>query len=292
MLLKGFGKKLRNLISSGRRDELFFEELEDLLVEGDLGAATAMEAGEKLRESARINKSLDQDAILKTLKNLLKDYMKIEKISLQKDTLNLILVLGVNGVGKTTTIAKLAHKFSSEIGKENIILCAGDTFRAAAIDQIKIHGERLGIKVVSQDQGADAGAVLYDSIESALHKNIRLVIADTAGRMHNKANLIRELQKLDKIIRRKINDSAHHNLLVIDATTGQNGYQQAEIFNEAIGVNSIALTKYDSAAKGGIAVSISKNLGLAFSLIGMGEGMDDLKQFDLDLYLNTLLGVE
>ncbi len=205
--------------------------------------------------------------------------------------MNIILVLGVNGVGKTTTIAKLSKWFRDQ-HKMEAVLSAGDTFRAAAIDQLKTHGERLGIRVVAQNPGSDPGAVIYDTIESALSKNNNLIIADTAGRMHNKANLVKELQKINKIIESKIENVNYQTMLIIDSTTGQNGLQQAEIFNEAVGVDSIVLSKYDSAAKGGTALTISRKLGIPFSFIATGEKYDDIAPFDSDFYLNSLLGIE
>jgi len=289
---KKLGTKLRSLLGGGNLDESFFEELEDLLIEGDIGSTTTMEVADELREMVRKEKLRSREDIFGALKELLEGYIKVADLSLQDNGLNFILVLGVNGVGKTTTIAKLGNMFSEKIGKEKILFCAGDTFRAAAIDQLTIHGERLGVRVISQQQGADPGAVIYDGIESALSKNMELLIADTAGRMHNKANLVKELQKIDKIIRRTISPDSYHCLLVIDATTGQNGYKQAEIFHEAIGVDSIALTKYDSSAKGGIVISICRQLGIPFSYLGMGEKSTDLIPFETDLYLNSLLGIE
>lgn len=292
MPFKKLGTKLRTLLGSGKLDEPFFEELEDLLIEGDIGSNTTMAVVNELREMVRREKLHSREEIFQALKTLLKEFIKTTGISLRNDELNLILVLGVNGVGKTTTIAKLGSIFSEKIGKEKILLCAGDTFRAAAIDQLSIHGRRLGIRVISQQQGADPGAVIYDGIESAGSKKMDLVIADTAGRMHNKANLVKELQKIDKIVKRTVSPESYHRLLVIDATTGQNGYRQAEIFHEAIGVDSIALAKYDSSAKGGIVISISRQLGIPFSYLGMGEKLTDLVPFETNLYLNTLLGIE
>ncbi|HUZ16832.1 MAG TPA: signal recognition particle-docking protein FtsY, partial [Spirochaetia bacterium] len=224
------------------------------------------------------------------LKEILRGHVRAEQVVLDPSKLNCILVLGVNGVGKTTTIAKLVDHFRGASGVSNIVLAAADTFRAGAIDQLRLHGERLGVRVVSQAAGSDPGAVVYDSLESARARGVQLVLVDTAGRMHNKANLVKELQKIDKIIRGRIGDGIYKTLLVVDATTGQNGLRQAEIFNEALGVDSIALTKYDSAAKGGIAVAIAKELQIPVSFIGFGEKSSDLEVFDPDRYLDALLG--
>ncbi len=290
MPIKKLGERLKALISGGKWDPDFFENLEDALIEGDIGASAAKAVVDELKDLVKREKIRDHKDVVGTLKTLLTEYIISAEIPVDQDGLTVILVLGVNGVGKTTTIAKLAHRYAEVVGRENIILAAGDTFRAAAVDQLKIHGDRLGIRVVSQQQGSDAGSVLFDSIESALSKNACLVIADTAGRMHNKANLVNELQKMDRIIKKKVSSEACHSLLVIDATTGQNGLRQAEIFHEAIGVDSVALTKYDSAAKGGIVVSICRTLNIPFSYMGVGERYEDLKPFDKDLFLDTLLG--
>ena len=198
--------------------------------------------------------------------------------------------MGVNGVGKTTTIAKLADYYRREKKIEGIVLSAGDTFRAGAIEQLSLHGSRLGFRVVSQAAGADPGAVVFDSIESARARGEKLVLADTAGRMHNKTNLIRELQKIDKVIQSKLGNGLYRKVLVIDAVTGQNGLRQAEIFHEAVKVDSIVLTKYDGTAKGGIAIAISRDLGIPLSFVGVGEKITDLRPFDKEIYLDGLLG--
>ena len=290
MPIKKLGERLKALISGGRWDLDFIENLKDALIEGDIGVSTTMEVVDELKDLVKKEKIRDHKDVIRTLKTLLTDYIISSEIPVNRNELTVILVLGVNGVGKTTTIAKLAQRYAEDLGRENIILAAGDTFRAAAVDQLEIHGDRLGIRVVSQQQGSDAGSVLFDSIESALSKNAHLVIADTAGRMHNKANLANELQKMDRIIKKKVSTEACHSLLVIDAITGQNGLRQAEIFHEAIGVDSIVLTKYDSAAKGGIVVSICRKLNIPFSYMGVGERYEDLKPFDKYLFIDTLLG--
>lgn len=171
-------------------------------------------------------------------------------------------------------------------------MSAADTFRAAAIEQLQTHGERLGLKVINQERGADPGAVIYDSIESGASRGAQLILADTAGRMHNKQNLVQELQKIDKIVSAKIDPQCYHKLLVIDANTGQNGLQQAEIFHNAIGVDSVMLAKYDSTSKGGIVVAISSDLGIPISFLGTGESPDDVEPFDVKVFLNDLLGAE
>ena len=205
--------------------------------------------------------------------------------------INLFLFLGVNGVGKTTTIAKIGNILKNSYPAAGILLSAGDTFRAAAIDQLKFHGEKLGLRVVHQSHGSDPGAVIFDSIESAKSRGEKIILADTAGRMHNKANLVKELQKIDKIIKNKINTENYKKILIIDSTTGQNALSQAEIFNKAIGVDAVIMTKYDSDAKGGIAVPISGKLGIPLAFIGIGEKYTDIKKFDKRDYLKSLLDV-
>jgi fused signal recognition particle receptor len=198
----------------------------------------------------------------------------------------------VNGVGKTTIIAKMAHRFIKS-GAGNVVLAAGDTFRAAAIDQLEIHGERVGARVVKQDHGSDPGAVIYDAVSSAESRGERIIIADTAGRMHNRANLIKELAKIDRIASERLGENGiYKKILVIDATTGQNGMRQAETFHEAVGVDAVVLTKYDSSAKGGLVAAIGMKMGLPFAYLGRGEGMDDLVPFDPDTYLDELLAGE
>ncbi len=285
---KGLGAKLKELFKIGQDKEEFFEELEDLLIEGDLGANTSVSVVDELREYSKKKKLADFTDLKLGLKEILMQYVKEKNLEPLPDVLNFFLILGVNGVGKTTTIAKLADYYRRTSGL-GVLLSAGDTFRAAAIDQIKLHGERLKFRVVSQAPGSDPGAVMFDSIESAQAKGERLILADTAGRMHTKANLVKELQKIDKVIKGKIGNGNYKTLLVLDATTGQNGLRQAEIFHEAIGIDSVVLTKYDSTAKGGIAVSVSKNLGLPISFIGKGEKYGDIAPFKVAEYLDDLL---
>ncbi len=289
---KRLGARLRELFSGRRVDESFFEDLEDTLIEADLGARVAMDAVDELRDRVRRSTVETREELQQELKQVLQPYVAAEAIMPDPSRLNVFLVLGVNGVGKTTTIAKLAEFYRRGGGIQEPVLAAGDTFRAAAIDQLKIHGDRLGLRVVSQSPGADPGAVIFDAIESAKSRNASLVLADTAGRMHTKANLVKEMQKIHRVVESRIGDGVYRTLLVIDATTGQNGLRQAEIFNEAIGVSSCILTKYDSTAKGGIALAISHQLGIPFSFLGTGEKYTDLEPFDADRYLDGLVGVE
>lgn len=285
----GLGERLKNLFTSKNDSQEFYEDFEDLLIEADLGASAAMEISDRLKEKFGRNVPASREEVVGELKDIMSGYVKSASPDVNIDKMNILMVLGVNGVGKTTTIAKMADYYRQRY-KIEPVLSAGDTFRAAAIDQLKLHGERLGLKVIHQQPGSDPGAVIYDSIESAKSKNSKMIIADTAGRMHNKANLVKELQKIDKIIKSRTENADYRKILVIDATTGQNGFRQAEMFHEAVGIDQIILTKYDSSAKGGIAVSISSKLNIPFSFIGTGEKYSDLEVFNKDVYIEKLLG--
>ena len=224
------------------------------------------------------------------MKEILSSYISPYDVSL-KPGLNVFMILGVNGVGKTTTIAKMS-KWYTKKGKK-VLLAAADTFRAAAVDQLDIHAGRLGMRIVKQNMGSDPGAVVFDAVTSAIAQGDDLVLCDTAGRMHNKENLMRELQKMDKIVKtRGVKEENYSKFLVIDATTGQNGLSQAMLFNQAVKLDGVILTKYDSAAKGGALVQIGKTLGLPVVFVGTGEGYDDIHPFDKEEYLNALIGLE
>jgi fused signal recognition particle receptor len=290
VLWKGIGRRFRELFQPRDFDEGFFDELEDALIEADMGVRIAAEAIGAIRDAARAQGWKTRDAILTGLKSHLRPFIIAREIALQPDTLNVLLVLGVNGVGKTTTIAKLAHHFRSQRGVQRILLVAGDTFRAAAIDQLKVLGERLGMPVVAQEPGADPAAVVFDGITSAAAKGFELLIADTAGRLHNRDALVKELAKIDRIASSRVDPRAYQRVLVLDATTGQNSLAQAEVFHRAVGVDSIVLSKCDSTAKGGMVVPICRELALPFSYIGLGEKLDDLQVFDADQYLESLFG--
>lgn len=290
MALGRIGKKLITIFSKNRSFDELQEDIEDTLIEGDIGALAAMEIVTNLQEIVKKEDISEREDILKALKGLLSEYLSTAEILPLKKELTTVLVLGVNGVGKTTTIAKLAHRFIRQLGTDNIILAAGDTFRAGAIEQLEAHGNNLGVRVIHQQTGADPGAVIYDALESGKKREGALILADTAGRMHNKNNLVKELEKIHKIISTRVKEQNYHKLLVLDATTGQNALQQAEIFHEAIGVSSIALTKYDSTARGGIGISISKQLKLPFSYLGLGEKMEDLVPFSVEQYVDGLIG--
>ncbi|TVQ37955.1 MAG: signal recognition particle-docking protein FtsY [Spirochaetaceae bacterium] len=288
---KGLSVKLRQILGIGPTNEAFFEELEDLLVEADLGGAVAMEVADTLRREARKERLDGERPLREALRDILLQYVVTADLSPDPNRMNVYLVLGVNGVGKTTTIAKLARHFEVDCGVSGVVLAAGDTFRAAAVEQLDVHAHRLGVRIVRQAQGADPGAVIYDALQSAANRGERIVLADTAGRMHNRANLVAELQKIDRIVAGRAGDCSYRRLLVIDATTGQNGLRQAETFHEAVGVDAAVLTKYDSTAKGGIVIPICKSLAIPFAYIADGESYSDIRRFDAHAYVNDLLGL-
>lgn len=287
---KGIGARLRELFQARDFNDDFFHELEDAMIEADMGVRIASETGNALRKIVRERGLRTREDLLAALKSHLRSFLKAHELHLTPGVLNLFLVLGVNGVGKTTTIAKLAQHFRLHRGVSRILLAAGDTFRAAAIEQLKLLGERLGLPVVAQDHGADPGAVIFDGIASATARGDQLLIADTAGRLHNKEALVKELAKIDKIVHARIGDGSYQKILVLDATTGQNSLAQAEVFHKAVGIDSIVLTKCDSTAKGGMVVPICRDLGIPISFIGLGEKLDDLEVFDPDSYLDSLFG--
>ena len=269
-------------------DDEFYDELEDSLIMADLGATVAHDAVKKLRDVV-YQKSIQRgDDVKQALRDIL-----IEKLNVGDTTLDLstkpsvVLVIGVNGVGKTTSIGKIAHRLKGE-GKR-VLLCAADTFRAAAADQLEIWANRAECEIVRSVEGADPGAVLFDSLAAAKARNVDVVLCDTAGRLHNKVNLMNELSKLRKIIDRELPDAAKETLLVLDATTGQNGLQQAKVFRETAGLTGIILTKLDGTAKGGICVAIAQELGVPVKYVGLGEGIDDLQPFNAEEYVKALI---
>ncbi len=284
------GKRLKELLGLGKRDQGFFEELEEILLQADVGPQVAMELSDELRLAITQEKLKTADEFVLELKKILRTLIKTVHVGYEPGKLNIFLVLGVNGVGKTTSIAKLAHYLQGRAGSPEVMFSAADTFRAAAIDQLKLWGERLHVKVIHQAPGADPGAVVFDSIDSALARKAGVLLIDTSGRMHNKENLVRELVKIDKVISAKLAYNRYHKLLIIDATTGQNALRQAEVFNQALSLDSVMLAKYDSAAKGGMVVALCKQLGLGFSFMGTGERPKDLLPFNADDYTDTLLG--
>jgi fused signal recognition particle receptor len=278
----GIGAKLKSLFSFKKTlDDQFFEDLEDLLIEGDFGAKNAMLISDEVRK----RKPKTEEEFLGLVKELLQDKISGIELMPEKGKLSVYLILGVNGVGKTTSIAKLATYYGKKDYK--VVMAAADTFRAAAIDQLDLHAKRTGTRIVRQENGSDPGAVIYDAISSAQAKGDDIILCDTAGRMHNKENLVKELQKIDKIIKNRIAPECYKKILVIDATTGQNAISQAHIFNEAVGLDALILTKYDSASKAGALVQI----GLPIAFVGTGEHYEDIHVFDKDEFLAGLAGL-
>ena len=269
-------------------DDDFYDELEESLILADLGATVAHDAVKKLRDVVYQKSIQHGDDVKQALREILIEKLNVGDTALDLSTQpSVVLVIGVNGVGKTTSIGKLAHRLKGE-GKR-VLLCAADTFRAAAADQLEIWANRAECEIVRSVEGADPGAVLFDSLAAAKARNVDVVLCDTAGRLHNKVNLMNELGKLRKIIDRETPDAAKETLLVLDATTGQNGLQQAKVFRETAGLTGIILTKLDGTAKGGICVAIAQELGVPVKFVGLGEGIDDLKPFDAEEYVKALI---
>ena len=268
-------------------DDDFFDGLEESLILADVGVGIATESVNSLRNAVFSYDMKDPEQVKAELRKILLQKMSVGSAALDTSkSPTVILVIGVNGVGKTTSIGKLAKRLKAE-GKK-VLLCAGDTFRAAAADQLEIWAKRAEVPIVRQHEGADPGAVLFDALQAAKARNIDVVLCDTAGRLHNKQNLMNELAKLRKIIDRELPDAGRETLLVLDATTGQNGLIQARSFKETAGLTGIVLTKLDGTAKGGIVIAIARELGVPVKFVGVGEGVDDLKPFDPEEFVNDL----
>jgi fused signal recognition particle receptor len=274
-----FGARLRAWFARSQAD---FDALEDMLLESDFGPRLATE----LVEEVRAARPRDWPALQQALRQVLARRITAATLAPRRRELSVVLMLGVNGVGKTTALAKLAHRF---LRSRSVMLAAADTFRAAAIEQLVRHGERLGVPVVRQARGADAAAVVYDAITSARARRVELLLVDTAGRMHNRADLVAELSKLARVTEQRAGGAVHH-LLAVDATTGQNAAEQARVFNTALRVDSLMLTKFDSTARGGTAFAVSRQLRLPFSFVGTGEGLGDLEPFDAARFAAAVVG--
>ena len=284
-----FKSAILSSLSFNKIDEELFEELEESLILSDVGVSVASAAVEQLRNRVRKEKLETEEQLKEALREILTGYLNVGEPVLKVDTKpSVVLFIGVNGVGKTTSIGKIAHRMKSE-GKK-VMLCAGDTFRAAAADQLEIWSQRAGVDIVRQHEGADPGAVLFDALAAAKARNCDVVLCDTAGRLHNKQNLMNELAKMRKIIDREAPDSDRETLLVLDATTGQNGLIQARQFKETAGLTGIILTKLDGTAKGGIVIAIAQELGVPVKFVGLGEGIDDLKPFDAAEFVADMIG--
>lgn len=289
---ENFQNKLNDLLAMYRTvDEDFFEALEEMLIQADVGFNTVMDLVESLRMEAKrrnITETADLREVIveKIVEIYEQEDDKLQEMNIQEDGLTVILMVGVNGVGKTTTIGKLAHRYKGQ-GKK-VMLAAGDTFRAGAIEQLQVWGDRVGVEVIKQSEGSDPAAVMYDAIGAAKNRGADILICDTAGRLQNKANLMTELEKVKKVLSRAVPGAPHEVLLALDATTGQNALVQAKAFKEVTDVSGIVLTKLDGTAKGGIVLAIRNELYIPVKFVGLGEKLDDLQPFDAESYVYGL----
>ena len=285
----GFFDKLKKAFSGSiKLDEDFFEAMEETLILGDLGVSVATDAVEQLRTAIKKEHLQTEEEVKDALRRILTEMLRVGDTALDLSTRpSVVMMIGVNGVGKTTTIGKLGYRLRSE-GKK-VLFCASDTFRAAAADQLEIWSQRAGVDIVRQSEGSDPGAVLFDAMQAAKARHTDVVLVDTAGRLHNKQNLMNELSKLRKIVDREAPEAAKETLLILDATTGQNGLIQAKQFQETAGLTGIVLTKLDGTAKGGSVVAIARELQVPVKFIGVGEGMEDLQPFDAEAYVRELV---
>ena len=278
-------KKLNDLFAKNKLGDEFYDDLEDVLISSDVSVNTAVEIVEEIKERAIKEKCRDKEYVVNLLKNELFETLDYaDKIEFK--TPAVIMVVGVNGVGKTTTIGKLANKFVKE-GK-TVTIAAADTFRAAAADQLTVWAERAKVRIVKHSEGADASAVVYDAVSSVKSKGTDVLIIDTAGRLHVKSNLMEELKKMDRVIGREFPECNYYKLIALDATTGQNAYNQVEEFKKAVGLDGIILTKLDGTAKGGFIISLSYELEVPVCFVGTGEKIDDIEDFDAKSFVDAL----
>ena len=283
---ESIGYKLSLLFKGGVLNDDFFDELEAILLSSDMGAEAAMYILDRLREEVDDKKIRERDDVIQLLKEIMTEIL--DEVELPEiNSPAIITVVGVNGVGKTTAVGKLAKYFSAQ--KFKVMIAAADTFRAAAADQLTVWAERAKVKIVRQGEGADPAAVVYDAVQSAKAKGADILLIDTAGRLHNKKNLMEELKKVTRISEREYPEAHHIRLLVLDATTGQNAISQADIFNEAVELDGIILTKLDGTAKGGVVLAISKRLKLPVMYVGVGEGIDDIIEFDSQEFVESMV---
>ncbi len=290
---QSFTEKLNDMFARYRQvDEEFFEELEEVLIMADVGVMTVMDLVDELKFEVQRKNIKDPKEMNEVISEKLVEIYyadedeSISQLNIEANRLNVILVVGVNGVGKTTSIGKLAAQLKAD-GKE-VMLAAGDTFRAGAIDQLEEWGKRADVEVIKQSEGSDPAAVIFDGIKAAKSRNVDVLICDTAGRLQNKVNLMNELEKIQRVIKREVPDAPHEVLLVLDATTGQNALSQAKTFSEVTDVSGIVLTKLDGTAKGGIVLAIKNEMNLPVKLVGFGEGIDDLQAFDAHAFVYGL----
>ncbi|MDF2556296.1 MAG: ftsY [Bacillales bacterium] len=287
-----FASQMNDLVARYRTvDEDFFDELEDLMIQADIGLETVMKLIDELKMEVKRRNVKEPSAVQSIIsEKLVEIYQAGDEgtpdIKFASEGLTVILFVGVNGVGKTTTIGKLAHNLKSE-GK-SVLLAAGDTFRAGAIEQLEVWGERAGVEVVKQSEGSDPAAVIYDALQAAKSRGVDVLICDTAGRLQNKVNLMNELEKINRIIEREVPGAPHEVLLVLDATTGQNALVQTKMFKEVTNITGIVLSKLDGTAKGGIVIAIRREQGIPVKYVGLGEKMDDLQKFDSEQFVYGL----
>ncbi len=282
---EALARKIDALLSHGELDDDFYDELTDILISCDIGVRTSMDIVDSLRLEARKNKIRTAEDVKNELKKILKDeFAALQEIKLEYPAI--ITIIGVNGVGKTTTIGKLSKYFKNQ--KREVTLVAGDTFRAAASDQLSQWADRTKTRIIKHAEGADAAAVVYDGISSAKAKGTDVLLVDTAGRLHTKTNLMEELKKIDKVINREYPEAHKYNFIVLDATTGQNALNQINAFNGFVHIDGIILTKLDGTAKGGVVIAIEKDYHLPVVFVGVGEGVDDLEMFDYNEFIDNL----
>lgn len=279
------GFKLNELFKRGIFDEDFYEELEYILLGSDVGEDTTVDIIDELRERMRKDRVSDAKQANQYLKDVMCDILGDEKFEFT--TPCVIMVAGVNGVGKTTTIGKLANIFVKQ-GK-SVVIAAADTFRAAASEQLEVWANRAKVRIIKHEEGSDPAAVVYDAVQSAKSRGTDIVLVDTAGRLHNKKNLMDELAKINRVVDREFPEASRQNLIVLDATTGQNAIQQVDVFNEAIDIDGIVLTKLDGTAKGGVVLAIKHDMDIPVYFVGVGEGIDDLLEFDAESYVEGII---
>lgn len=282
---QAIGFKLNELFKRGIFDEEFYEELEFILLGADVGAETTENIIEELRERMRRDSVSDTAKAREYLKEILLEILGDVQFELECPAV--IMVSGVNGVGKTTTIGKLANIFVKQ--KKSVLIAAADTFRAAAGEQLDVWAKRANVRIIKHEEGSDPASVVFDAVSSAKSRGNDVVLVDTAGRLHNKKNLMEELKKINRVIDREFPEAVRYNLIVLDATTGQNAVQQVEIFNEAIDIDGIVLTKLDGTAKGGVVLAIKDTMDIPVYFVGVGEGIDDLMLFDANSYVEGIL---
>ena len=279
--------KLNKLFTGGVLTDEFYDELEETLITSDIGAETTDTIMDRLKDEIDKNRVRDTATVRELLKKILVELLNENELPEYEYPL-VIMLSGVNGVGKTAAIGKLAKKFKKQ-GK-SVTIAAADTFRAAAADQLTVWAERAGVRIIKHAEGADPAAVVYDAAQSVKSKNGDVLLIDTAGRLHNKKNLMEELKKISRVTERELPDATVYNYIVLDATTGQNAISQVDIFNEAIDIDGIILTKLDGTAKGGVVLAIAGELGVPVVYVGVGEGIDDLEDFDADDFVNGIMG--